>query len=129
MKIVKDYPPNYDIIAKTFNLHKGIIFTYGDKIYNPDNGNIDKPLLEHEKTHTKQQGNDIDGWWDKYLTSQEFRLSQELEAYQRQYRVAKNFYKNRNDVFNLLKKTAMDLSSDMYGNIIGFSEAMGLIKQ
>lgn len=129
MDIIIDYPPNYEQIKKVFKLHKGIMFAYGNKIYNPDNGGVDKPLLEHEKIHLKQQGNNPKKWWDRYLTDNDFRLSQELEAYKRQYRVAKNFYKSRDNVFTLLKNIARDLSGDMYGNIIDFSNAMKLIKQ
>jgi len=127
MNIVIGYPPNYKKIAKTFTLGVGTIFTYGDKIYNPDNGGIDKPLLEHEKTHTIQQGNNIKKWWKKYLKDSEFRLSQELEAYQRQYRVAKEIY-NKPQLFNLLRSIALDLSGEMYGNIIDFDTAINKIK-
>ena len=127
MKISKEYPPNYKIISETFKLHKGIIFTYGDTIYNPDNGNIDKPLMEHEKIHLKQQGNEVDKWWIRYLADSDFRLSQELEAYQRQYRVAKEIL-SKGKLFNLLRFISNDLSGEMYGNIISFQEAMEAIK-
>jgi len=127
MKISKEYPPNYERLKGEFKLSEGVVFTYGDTIYNPDEGKIDKPLMAHEKVHCTQQGVDIEGWWDKYILDKEFRLSQELEAYQRQYRVAKNKL-NREDLFRLLKYIASDLSGELYGNLIDFNKAMSLIK-
>ena len=128
MKIVCEFPPNYKLLAKNFKLHSGVIFTYGDTLYNPDGGDIPNHLEKHEETHKKQQGDKIEEWWNKYIDDKDFRLSQELEAYQRQYRVAKNEM-SRNELFNLLRKIATDLSSELYGDLISFNEAMNLIKK
>ena len=127
VEIKNEFPPNYEQIKKVFELHKGIIFTYGNTIYNPDNAYIDRPLLEHEKVHIKQQGWNVRKWWKKYLSDENFRLNQEIEAYQKQYEVAESLY-NRNDLFNLLKSMAFDLSGEMYGNIISYQEAIRKIK-
>ena len=127
MKIVIGYPPNYKKIKERFTLPDDVIFTYGDTIYNPTDGMIDKPLLEHEKVHNKQQGYNIEGWWYKYLTDNEFRLDQEIEAYQRQYRVAKEIV-SRDQLFTLLQNIAKNLSGDMYGNLISYDKAMQIIK-
>lgn len=128
MEIVNKYPPNIEEIKKNFTLHKGIIFTYGDKLYNPDNGIIDEALMKHEETHTVQQGDNPDEWWDKYFTDKEFRLKQELEAYQNQYKYAIENY-GRPMRRNLLKIISKDLSSVMYGSLISEEEAKGLIKK
>ena len=128
MKTVNEYPPNYEQIKNTFELHKGIVFTYGDTIYNPDSGFIDEFLMEHEKTHSiQQQKFGIVEWWNNYLTDVSFRLTQEIEAYQKQYKKAGE-HLGRNQLFNFLKKISIDLSSAMYGNIISFDEAMDKIK-
>ena len=130
MKIVKDFPPNIkDIEARFGVLPQGVIFTYGDILYRPyDVGFIDQPLMVHEETHTKQQGDSPDKWWVKYLSDDNFRLSQEIEAYQNQYKEMKVVYKDRNKVFLGLNKIAKDLSSSIYGNVISFEDAIKIIR-
>jgi len=129
MKISSENPPNYNEIAKVVDLHKGIIFTYGDTIYNPDNANIDRSLMKHEETHYKQQTDmGIDKWWDKYLADKEFRSSQELEAYQNQYKDLKKWIKDRELLFRYLRAMALSFSGEMYGNIISYEDAYNLIK-
>ncbi len=127
MKIVYEYPPNIEKIRARFKLHKGIIFTYGDTIYNPDRGFIDTALEIHEATHTKQQGEDIDGWWDKYMKDDNFRLSQEIEAYRNQYEKMRKNIKDPYKLEQRLNLIATDLSSEMYGNIISFEDAKKII--
>lgn len=129
MNIVKGYPPNIEKIRAAFPLRKNTVFTYGDTIYAPDMMNRLLPDLEaHEKTHEIQQGADPEGWWDKYIADPQFRYTQELWAYQNQYRFYCKFVKGRNERFNFLKTLALDLSGPMYGNIVGFMDALNLIK-
>lgn len=129
MKIVFDYPPNIEEIQKTFDI-KGrntIVFTYGDTIYNPGKGHISEDLMIHESTHSKQQGDDPGGWWMRYLEDRLFRLEQEAEAYQLQYNAFILRYKDRNKRAVFLHKISCDLSSRIYGNIIGYEKAKKLI--
>jgi hypothetical protein len=130
MKIIIDYPPNIEQIDKVFNVKntKGIVYAYGDVLYNPDNGVIDVPLIAHEQTHTIQQGDSPEEWWVKYLNDSEFRLSQEIEAYRNQYIKYCDLVKDKNKRFNFLRKIASDLSSPMYGNIIKLEEALKVLK-
>ncbi len=128
VKIKNEYPPNIEDIKKHFTLHKDIVFAYGDTLYNPDNATIDKPMLRHEKTHCKQQGDNPKEWWDRYLVDVDFRLSQEVEAFQWQYRVAKSEIKDRESLNRYLNCLAKNLSSKLYGDLITFSEAMEAIK-
>lgn len=127
MKIINDFPPNIEQIRAKFKLHKGIVFTYGDILYNPDRSYIDVALIVHEETHMKQQSYSPEEWWNKYLVDPSFRLSQELEAYRNQYMKLK---KNIKDPFKLgqrIDKLAQDLSGDIYGNLLSFNEAKYLI--
>jgi hypothetical protein len=126
MKVVKDFPPNYNEIADVFNIKdkKGIVFTYGDTIYCPfKKGKIPEHLKVHEKVHMRQQGNDPASWWKRYLVDEEFRLRQEVEAYRKQYK----FFKSRNhdleEQKGFLEKIASDLSGEIYGNVISKEEA------
>lgn len=125
MKIIEQYPPNYKEIEKAFNLG-GItpVFTYGNYIYNPHKCIITLDLGEHERTHSRQQKEAPELWWDKYLKDPEFRLSQELEAYRNQFRFYKTAVKGW---MPFLKRIAGDLSGRMYGNIISYQDAFNAI--
>lgn len=122
------YPPNIEDIRKMFPLHKGIVFTYGDVLYNPDNCFIDNYLQYHELTHAFQQKNKVARWWKLYLEDKAFRFTQELEAYQNQYNLFCQQHKDRNKQNYYLNKLSADLSSEMYGSICSRSEAMRAIK-
>jgi hypothetical protein len=118
------YPPNIEDIKKVFKLNDNVIFTYGNTIYNPNRGNIDLALMAHEQTHSIQQGDKVKEWWERYLKDKEFRLSQELQAYQVQYQYYCKAIKDRNQRYRFLNRLAGDLSSEIYGNIISRSEAI-----
>lgn len=123
LPIVYDYPPNYQVIKQTFKLGaRPVVFTYDGKLYVPKGGDIPDHLMAHESTHAYQQqimGADV--WWTIYLDNPEFRLSQELEAYQVQYRM----FKSRDRAFRrkVLRQLASDLASPIYGSIINFEDA------
>lgn len=129
MKIINSYPPNIDDIRKAFKISDSVVFTYRDCIYNPGGGNIADHLMAHEQTHEKQQGDDPEGWWKKYIADKEFRLNQEVEAYRNQFRFFKSRYRDRNMVHRFLRQVSFDLSSEIYGNIVSFQEAFKLISR
>ena len=131
MMIVVNRPPNFDVIKTAFPIiegKKGIVYTYGKVIYNPDNGVIDHPLMLHEATHSLQQDEmGPEAWWEQYLNDPEFRLNQELDAYRNQYRRLCELEKDRNRRASYLFRIASDLSSAQYGSIISLKEARRLI--
>jgi hypothetical protein len=127
LKVVKGTPPNYKDIIKAIPAVEhtiGLVFTYGDTIYSPLGTNIPDNLMVHEQTHEKQQKIPSE-WWTRYLQDINFRLEQELEAYKNQY----EFYKKKNPLnwFPFLSAIATDLSSNAYGNIITYQEALDKI--
>lgn len=129
MKILRAFPPNYEKIAKRFNLKgKIVVFTYGDILYNPYNGDIPDHLLAHEQIHAEQQKKFpiVEAWWDKYMADDKFRLDQEVEAYRAQYQYA-SAYMSKKLLQNLLIKIATDLSSPVYGSMINYETAKSLI--
>lgn len=131
MIIKTEQPPNIEEIRKYFTISKGTAFTYGDTLYNPDNGPLDLAFIVHEETHQKQQTTEpmtIEKWWDLYLHSEEFRLSQEVEAYQNQYKEQKKYIKDKNTLNRYLHALARDLSGPMYGSIVPFQMALETIK-
>lgn len=125
MKIVTDYPPNIEKIKEVFDFEGKVpCFTYGNTLYNPSGNPVSASLLKHEEVHVRQQGENPEGWWDRYLTDIPFRLEQEIEGYQAQYREAKKWIKDRNELYRYARNLASDLSSPMYGSIISVQEAL-----
>lgn len=128
MQIIQQYPPNIAKIKEKFNLAgKQPVFAYGDRIYNPFANNLPDHIIEHEKTHLKQQeGMTIEEWWNKYLEDPEFRLNQEIEAYRVQYKYLEE-NANRADRRLWLKRMVKDVSGAMYGNMVSAKRAEELI--
>lgn len=129
MIIKYEKPPNYELISKSFDIPYEAVFTYGNVLYVPNGGEIDQALMKHEETHMSQQeklGKDV--WWNYYIKSRDFRLSQEVEAYQNQYAEKKKLTKDRNELNRYLNRLAMDLSSPMYGKIMTLTEARQAIR-
>ncbi len=129
MKISNTFPPNINEIRKVLVVPKGMLFTYGDTIYNPNNGNISPDMLIHEEMHCEQQKKDgPEFWWKKYLLDAQFRLSQELEAYKHQYCCMTKIVKDRNALCRFLILYARHLSDPAYGKLIPYHEALELIR-
>ena len=129
MEIVKGYPPNIKEIEKVFNLKgKKPIFAYSPILYAPMGGDLDHPTIIHEQTHFLQQGDDPKSWWDLYINNKDFRIEQETEAYSNQFQAFKERIEDRNDQAKYLHILATQFSSDLYGNVLEYSEALKLIK-
>ena len=128
MQVLEEFPPNYEKIAARFDLTgRKPLFCYGDTIYNPHKAEITPDQIIHESVHIKQQG-DPEEWWNRYLTDDAFRFSQELEAYAVQY----GFVKKNTDkktTKNCLNILADLLSSPMYGGLCTAKQAKEKIKQ
>lgn len=130
MRIVHEKPPNYDVIAATFDLRgKDPLFTYGDIIFNPGGNPVDSVHHRHEEVHMRQQGTDPAAWWKRYLEDPAFRYEQELEAYRAQYQAARMVRKYQHQLMRLLRTLATDLASPMYGSVCTVSEAMDRISK
>lgn len=124
MEVRRERPPIFDRANDVFDLQGGEIFCWGNIIYNPSGGHIGIELMEHEKVHRAQQGDDVEGWWDLYLESAEFRLEQEMEAHIREYRVYCLRHKLSVDRQEYLEMISERLASPMYGDIITKEAAM-----
>ena len=130
MQIVNAFPPNFDKIKEAFPVRNNTVFAYGDAIFAPgSNGTLPKDLIEHERVHLGQQAGDPEKWWDKYISDAKFRLDQEVEAYRAQYRMYKSMVGgNKPKCFSFLKFIGQDLSSPLYGNMVGMFDAMRMIE-
>ena len=128
MKIVNSTPPNIDQIKEKFPLSGNEIFAFGDIIFNPGGFDIPAWLVAHEEVHQKQQGDDVEGWWGRYLVDAEFRYQMEFEAHLREYKSYCYHVKDRNAQTRYLTTVARKLAAPLYGNMVSVSEAKRRIK-
>lgn len=133
MKIVNDYPPNYEQICEAFPEVRdspNVVFTYGNELFVPNGSKtISKDLEAHENYHAEQQAiTSPEDWWDQYLIDSVFRAEQELGAYKRQYRYARRHY-SKVVTKAILDHIATDLSGPMYGSIYIKAHAKRLIRE
>jgi hypothetical protein len=134
MKIVHATPPNFEEILKTFPRAGdfGVIFAYGDTIYNPSAVEISPPLMAHEEVHGYRQRTRVDLdvdqctqlWWHEYLTDPEFRYREEVAAHVAEMAVM--MPRDRNARALLLVHTAKRLVAPLYNYGISKSFRQGM---
>ena len=130
MKVVAGRPPNFEKIAAVLPAAHGdkVLFCYGAKIFAPGGGPLSAWITAHEEVHCRQQGDDIEGWWDKYLADPQFRFTQEVVAHRREWRVwMSTATRNRNQRRAFMSVIGARLAGPLYGRMIGFSGARELI--
>lgn len=125
-RLTTAYPPDhiYKECVRRFGVsfEKGTVFTYYPNIH-AYKADMSDDLYIHELTHIAQQKEiGVEVWWEKYLSDEQFRLEQEIEAYQNQWVFARENYHRA--YRKMLRKHIIDnLSGKMYGNIISKQEA------
>jgi hypothetical protein len=122
LKIEIAKPPNYDEILKVFPKagDYGVIFAYGDTIFNPSGVEISPPLMAHEEVHGRRQRGGICDpdvepvriWWGEYLADPEFRYREEILAHAAEFRV--QMPRDRNLRAQLAINTARRLIAPLY---------------
>ena len=133
--VVDDWPPNIEAIRAVLPVTDRNIFAYDHKIYNPAGGKLAKELHAHELVHFGQQDefeadglSGVAGWWELFLESPTFRLSQELPAHKAEFLAYCKYHKDRNDRARCLRALGQRLAAPMYGGIITANEAMKAIR-
>ena len=130
-QIVHDYPPLYDEISAAFDLYPSdsIIFSWGDRLYNPYEFDILPKLIAHERVHGERQGsgNDIVDWWKQYIEDRAFRLEEEIPAHRAEYQYILK-HGNRSERRGALKITSSRLTAPLYGRLITQSDAMAVLQ-
>ncbi len=135
MRVIKSRPPNFQQVAQAFPLVltlKGVVYTWGDVIYNPDGFHIDPWLKAHEGVHFSRQGSDLERitqWWDKYCADPEFRFREELPAHRAEYRAFCAVHKRGGDRHAFLNHIANRLAGELYGAMLTPAEAARRITQ
>lgn len=120
MRIVYERPPLFELIDAKFHVAgKPVIFSWGDRIYNPERIEIGPGLMAHEAVHGERQRTaDIDLWWRQYLASPYFRLQEELPAHRAELRVLLGDATNRHERRAHVKSVVSRLSGPLYGGLI-----------
>lgn len=117
MSILVDRPPNFDQILAAFPnaADPGVIFAFGEHIYNPSGKMIPPALVAHEMVHLENQKQYVNPeyWWKLYIADAEFRYSEELHAHVAEYR-AQLAGLDRNRKSKLMMATAARLVAPLY---------------
>ena len=136
MRVINLRPPAHvwDGCDKQFGVaaRRGVLFAYGDTIYNPDGITIPPALLAHEGVHGARQGAMLGGvvaWWDAYLTDPRFRLAEELPAHVVELRHYLAEAPSRPARRLHLTAVAKRLASPLYGRLISVDGAKQLLKE
>ena len=132
MKILVAQPPNFEAVAAVFPeaRNRGVIFTWGDTIYNPNGVEISPSLKAHEGVHFSRQTNDpakIAAWWDTYLVDPEFRISEELPAHRAEFKAFCVHHKDRNHQSQMRRAIAGRFAGPLYGGLMDPAKARRLI--
>jgi len=130
VKILIERPPMWDRIVARFPEAKrpGVIFTWGQTIYNPGKGQVTRELMKHEEVHAERQGPSeeaITAWWERYLIDPNFRFEEELPAHRAEYRA----YCKRHSQgqARYLRMVAQRLCGPLYGRVIDYKTAINRI--
>lgn len=126
--VIEEYPPNYHKIKSNFEIGDSKpLFAYSPHIYNPFKIYVDPTLYFHESIHIKQQDGKPEEWWDKYILDKSFRLEQETEANQKQWKLFTKVVKDRNERYRFKIQLAKNMASNLYGNMVSYDEAIKLL--
>lgn len=134
MKVIRAFPPNWPEIAKHFPVKgkQGILYAYGDRLYNPSGVQVTPWIMAHEMEHGRRQedeGQSVRRWWDEYLNYPDFRLKEEVYAHHKEwesYRQTFTLEKNQNSYLAMMAKR---LSSPLYDLGITLEDAARRIVQ
>ena len=130
-KIIRAFPPNWTYIAAAFPIkgRPGIVYAYGDRIYNPSGVKIEPWILAHENEHCKRQNeHGIGAWWDAYILNAHFRLAEEVLAHRvewQDFRSGHHFKANARYLERMIDR----LSGPIYGLGLGREDARALITE
>lgn len=129
-EILIEKPPVYDRCVRAFGenaiVGKPVIWSWGDKIYNPMNIEISRELLAHEAVHGRRQLGKVESWWESYLANDRFRYEEELVAHRAEWQNWVRWHAGRDNA-DVLNAIAGRLASALYGNVVSFGQARSAV--
>lgn len=128
MRVVTGRPPNYErIVAALGRPVIEVVYCWGEVIFNPSGKPLHPSTLAHERVHSEQQlALGPERWWERYLADQQFRLDQEVPAFQAQWRWLSG-HLDRAGRRAALRQIAGQLSGGTYGHLLSRERAVALI--
>lgn len=132
--IVIGHPPMWEEIRAAFPraaAQKGVIFSWGRKIFNPDNVRLDAGLIAHEAVHGQRQGTEemhVKDWWRRYIDDRQFRLDEEIPAHIAEMKRMVAADPSRNNRRSTISRLATRLSSPLYGRLLSSTTVRTLLK-
>lgn len=138
MQLINEKPKIFDDIKIYFPQVRwqnadgsgAVIITYYPNVYCAD-ADLEPQKWVHEKVHLEQQKEyGVEKWWVDYFTDAEFRLEQELEAYQTEVAFIRSRESgfNSEEKHNRIEKIIDDITSPMYGRMISRKQAKKLFR-
>lgn len=125
LEVVVALPPMFDEIDRAFGVAgKPVIFCWGRRIYNPTGGVVTPELQAHEGVHSRRQGDDPRGWWERYLVEPAMRLEEEVLAHQAEVAEFCRRHTDRNARVRYRAQVARRLSGPVYGRAISYPDAL-----
>ncbi len=131
-QIIYDYPPMIEEIDAKFHvMGKKVIYSWGDKLYNPNKLHVTDALANHEAFHGDRQIEcGVEEWWKLYIADKDFRMGEEVFAHAIEYyTMSLDQSLNRKQRRSALPLIAKKLAGPLYGNMMSVSEAMRMIKR
>lgn len=137
MKIIRAFPPIYNTLIEHFPIKgkPGILYAWGDRIYNPSGVTVPEWLIAHEEVHGERQCGDCIGsdsiiaWWQRYIYEPAFRLNEEVPAHQKEWQVVNGMKIPEDTKERYLAMMAHRLSGPLYNHMITDSEAVDVIQR
>ncbi len=128
MRVIRANPPLFDRIDAAFGIAgKPVIFSWGDRIYNPMGISVTSELHAHEAVHGRRQGGAdetaIVAWWERYIDEPAFRLAEEVPAHRAEYMRFCARHGNKSNRANALDAIASRLASPLYGDLVSQAQA------
>lgn len=139
MKIIKAFPPIFAELTRHFPIKgvTGILYAWGDRIYNPSGVSVPEWLMAHETVHGRRQLATAElsvaeaatlAWWQKYIHDHYFRLNEEVPAHQKEWEVIRGLKIPGDTKEMYLLNMANRLSGPLYNHLVGHGEALDLIQ-
>lgn len=131
LTVVKDYPPNFAQIREAgFLPPPNAIFCYGWTVFAPKLvGDLHQSLVAHETVHAINMTGGghynftPETWWEAYLNTPTFRLTEEVLAHRAEYQWWAAHVPNRHTRRAKLKEITNRLAGPLYGRMITKKDA------